>query len=65
MRECPFCRSEWQPRIANPVQCPRCKRVLPEAIGRADAVKGSSGSGKVGRGKRGERNAAVPVLPQE
>ena len=26
--KCPYCNSEWKPRIADPVQCPRCKRVL-------------------------------------
>jgi hypothetical protein len=32
-KTCPFCHSEWTPRKENPVQCPRCKRVLPESIG--------------------------------
>jgi RNA polymerase subunit RPABC4/transcription elongation factor Spt4 len=33
LKTCPFCHSEWTPRKDSPVQCPRCKRVLPESIG--------------------------------
>ena len=25
--KCKQCGAEWTPRVENPVQCPRCKRV--------------------------------------
>lgn len=24
--ECPYCQHEWQPKVPNPLACPKCKR---------------------------------------
>ena len=36
--KCPFakCGAVWTPRVEKPVQCPRCKRVLPSKRGVGD-----------------------------
>lgn len=40
LASCPFCKSEWvvRKKSGDPVQCPRCKRVLP--VPRTENVSG-------------------------
>jgi len=49
---CPFvkCGAEWEPRVSNPIQCPRCKRVLPRS---GNGNRSAVGSGEVGGVVRG------------
>lgn len=49
VKRCPFCSSEWEPRVENPVRCPRCMRVLPESIGVKGESVGDSGGDKTCR----------------
>ena len=57
-KKCPFCGSEWEPRVAEPVQCPRCKRVLPESIG---GVKNGGVQRKAERETGSEAEAVLAV----
>lgn len=33
MMKCPYCEHEWVPRVAKPLKCPRCGKILPEKEG--------------------------------
>ena len=65
--QCPFkkCGAEWTPRVANPIQCPRCKRVLPQGGlngNSKDADTGRAGSDAAVSDERTGNGAAMPVL---
>lgn len=65
--KCPFakCGAVWTPRVEKPVQCPRCKRVLPSkrgvGDGGADNVRASGSDAGGSAGGTGNR-ATVPVV---